>query len=1028
MHERKPASQQTVRVFGQSEQPAYQRTISMREITFTCIVCQQQTTQLRYPGPPPRYCSDACRARHALIANQERVRKQREKRHAARTARNKGASTSAIKQPSTSLLLPLLASKLSPPRLPALLVERNRLLTLLDSGHHQKLTLLQAPAGFGKTTLMTQWIAHRQKLHTSTAQQLAVAWISLDSSDNDPIRFWSSVIAACRTFNASIGQAALTQISHPPRRPFAASPLEAAVAFLINDLHAVREGILILEDYHLIEHERIHETLTFLIEHLPAGLHMVILTRSTPPLPLVRWRAKGNLLEIQGAQLRFSPEETAVFLQQLIPHQLSTEAIHSLHNHLEGWAAGLRLLALSLQGQITPQAVDDYLTQLNVGSTTSRPIQEYFMGEVFSELPEPLQRFLLQTSILSRLSGSLCDAVTDRDDSTHWLEIVERSGFFLEALDNTGEWYRYHALFAETMRTEATRRFGEERLRHLLLHAALWYEAHEMPMEAIEAALAAHESAYAANMIEQLNEEVYVSEYHTLLRWLKQLPESLLRTRPTLCFYYAQTLYVSEDTDITQLKIEEIEALLQMAEEVWRQQGDLQHIGLLYALRTTLALIQNGHARAVEYARLALQYWPLSTEQIDGHINKQQASWIDWRCGCLTALGEEAMQEGHFDKAYQFILDAYTLSLNHADRSFTFILKKQLGEICAELGDLHQSAEYYQQTIVEVHEQKERGEEIMYTASLYGLARLNYEWNQLERAEQLAREVTDHQFSGYLPQWEEEARAYGELIRLLVLHARGEADAAQQQLSYLFVRLQASAIGLKRLIPDVLAWQACLQLREKDFATARRTLGFLSDYEAEMSPLQLQTVQLLRARLLLGRGEIVAALRVLERLLITALMGKHMLRVLEIQLLIALAYAADKQEYRAKQRLHEVLSQARNEGFLRLFLNEGEPLAALLRSLLPSLTEKPLRTYAETILRAFTNPECATGGSPFEPLSSQELRVLSLLAAGSSNPQIAEALIVSVNTVKGHVKNIYRKLNVNNRVQAGEVARSLRLI
>jgi LuxR family maltose regulon positive regulatory protein len=1027
MHERKPATQQTIRVFGQSEQQAYQRTVSMREITFTCIVCQQQTTQLRYPGPPPRYCSETCRAEHALLANQERVRKQREKRQAARAARNKVASTSAIERSSTNSLLPLLTSRLSPPRLPALLVERHRLLTLLDSGQHQKLTLMQAPAGFGKTTLMAQWIAHRQKL----VEQLSVAWISLDSSDNDPIRFWSSVIAACRRFDASIGQTALMHLSQPPRRPFAASSLESAVAFLINDLHTVREGILILEDYHLIEHERIHETLTFLVEHLPAELHMVILTRSTPPLPLVRWRAKGDLLEIQGAQLRFSSEEMAIFLQQLIPHQFSTEAIRSLHSHLEGWAAGLRLLALSLQGHITPKAVDDYLTQLNTGSTISqphRPIQEYFMSEVFSELPEQLQLFLLQTSILSRLSGSLCDAVTGRDDSTSWLEMVERSGFFLEALDNTGEWYRYHALFAETMRAEATRRFGEERLRHLLLQAGRWYEAHEMPMEAIEAALAAHESAYAADLIEQLNEEVYVSEYHTLLRWFEQLPEGLLRTRPMLCFYYAQTLYVSEDTDISQLKVEEIEALLQMAEEVWRRQEDRQHLGLLYALRTTLALIQSGHAQAVEHARLALQYWPLSTEQADNHINKQQTGWIDWRCGCLTALGEEAMQAGHFDKAYQFTLDAYMLSLNHADRSFTSILRKQLGEICAELGDLHQSAEYYQQTIVDVNEQKERGEEIVYTTSLYGLARLSYEWNQLERAEQLAREIIAHQFSGYLPQWEEEARTRGELIRLLVAHARGETDFAQQQLSYLFVRIQASAVGLKRLVPDVLAWQARLQLRDKDFATARRTLGLLADYEAEMSPLQLQTLQLLRARLLLGRGETVAALRILERLLITALMGKHMLRVLEIQLLIALAYAADKQEYRAKQRLHEVLSQARNEGFMRLFLNEGEPLATLLRSLLPSLTEKPLRTYAETILRAITNPEHATNASPFEPLSSQELRVLSLLAAGNSNPQIAEALVVSVNTVKGHVKNIYRKLNVSNRVQAGEVARCLRLI
>ncbi len=1020
MQEREPA-QQTVRVFGQSEQQAYQRIISMREISFTCVVCQQQTTQLRYPGPPPRYCSEACRAEHAQIANRERVRKQREKRQAARKTMTRAAQTSALAAPSSHSLLPLLTSRLAPPRLPALLVERSRLLTLLDSGQQQKLMLLQAPAGFGKTTLLAQWIAHRRTPPAS------VAWISLESGDNDPIHFWSSVIATCQTFDASIGQTALAHLSQAPRRPFATSPLEAAVAFLLNDLHTVQHGILILEDYHLIKHERIHETLTFLIEHLPAGLHMVILTRSTPPLPLVRWRAKGDLLEIQGAQLRFSLAETATFLQQLIPHELSAEALRSLHTHLEGWAAGLRLLALSLQNQITPPAIDTYITRLTT-SHPHRPIQEYFMSEVFSELPEPLQLFLLQTSILSRLSGSLCDAVTSREDSSRWLELVERAGFFLEALDTTGEWYRYHALFAETMHAEALRRFGEEQLRHLQFQAGRWYEAHAMPMEAIEAALTAHESVYAANLIEQLNEEIYITEYHTLLRWLEQIPEAILRTRPALCFYYAQIQYISEDTDISQLKIEKIEALLQMAEDVWRQQDDLLHVGLLHAFRATLALIQSHHAQAVVHARLALQYWPLPTEPAGNPLHKQQASWIDWRCGCLTALGEEAMREGHCDKAYQYMLEAYTLSLNHTDRSFTSILRKQLGEVCIELGELHQAAEYFQQTIADVREQKERGEEVVYASSLYGLARLHYEWNQLDRAEQLAGEIVAYQFSGYIPYWEEETRTHGELIRLLVAHARGEVDSALQQLSYLLVRLQASPIRMRQLIPNVLSWQARLQIRDNDLITARRTLGLLADYEAEMSPLQLQTLQLLRVRLLLARGEAPAALRILERLLITALMGQQMQRTLELRLLIVLAYAADKQEYRAKQRLQEVLSQARNEGYMRLFLNEGEPLAVLLRSLLPTLTEKPLRTYAEIILRAFLHPEQTTNGSPFEPLTSQELRVLSLLTAGNSNPQIADALIVSVNTIKGHVKNIYRKLNVNNRVQAGEVARSLHLI
>jgi LuxR family maltose regulon positive regulatory protein len=767
-----------------------------------------------------------------------------------------------------------------------------------------------------------------------------------------------------------------------------------------------------------------------------------MLTRSEPPLPLIRWRARGELLEVHSAQLRFSLEETATFLQRVITptkgaQPLSEEAIHTLHQHLEGWAAGLRLLTLSLQGKTTLQPIEDYLAQSSMASVLSRlhrSFQEYFGSEVFSSLPEDLQFFLLQTSILSRLTGSLCDAVTGRQDSAQLLARIERAGFFLESLDSEDGWYRYHALFAETMKAEAIHRLGKEALHHLSARAISWYEAHAMPVEAIDAALFAEEFERAAYLIEGLDEAICFTESHTVLRWLEQLPTDLLQIHPLLCFRYALARYGVEVYDFSHFRMEPIEALLQMAEEGWRKQGDLPCVGILYAFRTTIALLLDRYPQAVAHARVALQLLSPTSEQAndqDGHIQKQAI--IDWRCGCLVALGLEALQEGCFDRAYQCIFDAYTLSLHNVDHTFTRISRRLLSEINLAMGELHQAAEYYQQTLADAGEQGEIGEDIIHTYSVCGLARLSYEWNELERAEQLAREACEYKYSGYFTHWEEETRTTGELLRLLVLHARGEVIPVQQQLSALFARLQASSVpNVRQLIPDVLAWQTRLQIIDGDLAAARRSLNILTSYEKELPPLHLQAVQLLQARLLLARCETAAALRLLGQLLIVALEGKHVIRALEIQLLIALAHAADGQEQKARQWLSEVLSQARKEGFMRLFLDEGEPLAALLRSLLPTLTEKPLRTYARSILHAFADPHASNKNgiaSPLlEPLSAQEQRVLTLLVAGHSNPEIAQELVVSVNTIKGHVKNLYHKLNVNNRVQAGEIARLLKLV
>ncbi|GHO77435.1 hypothetical protein KSD_52060 [Ktedonobacter sp. SOSP1-85] len=923
---------------------------------------------------------------------------------------------------------PLLETRLRPPRLPAQLVERDPLLALLDGSRQQKLTLVHAPVGFGKTTLVSRWLTRRQ-----AQVPLFVAWLSLEAGDNDPLRFWSTLIAACQLSDAQIGQTALEQLSQSTRQPFTQAPLQAALAFLLNDLSRfVQEGVVVLEDYHLIEHAQIHETLAFFIENLPASLHVIILTRSLPPLPLVRWRARGDLLEIQTSQLRFSLEEMALFLQQFLQQALAEEFLHTLYTQLEGWAAGLRLLALSLQSQRTPQAIEAALKQMSADSTIERahrPIQEFFLSEVLAAQPEPLQLFLLQTSLLGRLSGSLCDALTGRHDGAEWLEMVARNGFFLDALDSAGEWYRYHTLFAEAMRAEAERRLGTGTLRELSAQASSWYEEHAMLAEAIEAALFAQDFERAGRLIEHLNEHAYSNEYHTMRRWLEQLPQNLLAAHPVLCFLLAQARIFTEKQPGGVWRIEPAEDLLQLAEKGWRAQGDMLQVGILYAFRATFTIIHGFVTTAVAYARSALLLLPTSPEQA---YQQRPAEWIEWHCGCLLTLGMEAMQTGTFASARQHLLAGYTLSLRVKDRVFTRVIGRMLGDVSLEMGELRQADSYYRQALAEPPWPNETGEDIFRIQVACGFMRIAYAWNELDRAEQLAREAShQHHSQGDFPVGEEAVRTQLELLQLLLLRVRGKETEAQATLSALIVHLQAAS-HTRQLVPDVLLWQAHTQIRDGALQAAEHTLDELTSSGQEFTPLQQQSIHLLTARLLVARGKAETALPQLMQLLSHAQEGQHMLRILEIQLLIALAHASLKQVPESNQQFTLVLAQARGAGFLRLFLDEGEEVATLLRELLPSLTEKTLRTWTQSILHAFAHPFSPQASSPdstlLEPLSTQEQRVLALLAAGRSNPEIAEALIISVNTVKGHVKNIYRKLDVNSRIEASAAASRLKLI
>ncbi len=928
--------------------------------------------------------------------------------------------------PHASPMMPLLASKLHPPRLHGGLITRTRLLDRLDAGQSRKLTVLSAPAGCGKTTLVRQWIADR-----AAPAGLPVAWVALDSGDNDPVRFWRYVITACQALDGSVGQAALAQLSTAVQPPFEPLPLEVVLTFFLNDVtQHMHGGLLVLEDYHTITAPRIHETLAFFVDHLPPTLHVVLLARNEPPLPLVRWRASGDVHELQAGDLRFLPQETAAFFQQVLPEALAEKTVAQLEERLEGWAAGLRLLALTVQGPLSSRAVEHHVAILGTmdGPIQSHhPIVDYFVSEVLHLQPEPLQVFLLQTSVLSRLTGPLCDVVTGRRDSAALLDAMERAGLFLESLDDGGRWYRYHAIFAEAMRAVARQRLGDETLRALSLQASQWYEEHGLPIEAVDAALHAADTARATGLLERLVEMGHFQfhELYTLRRWLEQMPDRIGPAHPALCLAYAVALLFTQHPDApTPLLMARIDEVLQMADEGWRRTGNLARLGQVYAFRAMLAWREGRVTEGARDARQAVAWLPGDEEGGAEAIGPGVRGVLEWRAINLMVIANDTLNAGHVAEARRLFQETQQRCMAAGNRPFVRIATLFLGIACAAMGELHQAEAYYQQVLPEAREQGDN-DDIVFT--LLSLIDLCYEWNDLDAAESMLAEVGAAPTTPDFPEIAELAAFWQARLH----YARGRTAAAQQQIAGVLARLQARATPRSlQSIPNVLLWQGRLHLAAGDLVTAQRSLEALAGLEGSIPPIQRAQAEILAARLLLAQGAAQDALALLDRLLSTAQEQQLARQALEIQLLMAQALAASRQPHEARGRLRLALSHAYTEGFVRLFLDEGEPVAALMRSLLPSLSEPALRSYARTILQSATATQerasvAASAGIPVEPLSAQEQRVLRLLAAGRSNAEIAAELVVSVNTVKGHVKNLYRKLNVGNRLEASAAARRL---
>ncbi|MDQ6661193.1 MAG: LuxR C-terminal-related transcriptional regulator [Chloroflexota bacterium] len=909
---------------------------------------------------------------------------------------------------------PLLMPKLQLPRLQKSLLPREHLLGLLDTGLEYKVTLVAGPAGYGKTTLISQWIAER----SARMDFPQVASVTLDESDNDPIRFWHYIIAACQQFHTGFGKEALELLLANRLPPF--KPLEMMLITLLNELSQLEHpSVLILDDVHVIRSSRVIETLSFFLDHLPTSLHLILLIRGDPPFSVARLHARNELLDIYPPFLAFSLEETRAFFEQELSFALSPKILRQMYERLEGWPTGMRLLARALRWSESEQDIEHVLAAFE-GSYWS--IQDYFLNEVLHMLPAEQQEFLLQTSVLPRVTASLCDAIADREDSSRLIEALHRGDLFLIPMDGIGEWSRYHSLFAKAMQQEARKCLGDERLYQIASRASIWYEEHGFLAEAIETALDATEYTHAARLIERFIESKWqgnalaTPELYSLNRWLERLPEEELECHPDLCLHYGMTLLflLMEGTRFPDGK-ERIHYLLQAAEQSWRDANNIAKLAEVFAFRALLARQQGNMLQAVTWARQSLAWLPQGDRT--------------WRNLGLTVVGIGEILDGNLNNAREFLLEALLLSEQQGDLIYARATRGMLSWASFEQGELRLAAEQLHQMQDEARVQEDRDD---IARTQLGLAQIMYQWNNLEEAKHAAHEALEIGEQMNV----EEFQALATARLALIDHALGQTAQAQQRLVAWLTRGQTPISPHSyQLYRQVQVTLARIQLASGDLVAVGRWFASIERRKEILPLLQHQREQLLQARLLLAQREVSMAIEQLGSLYTAALQTGHVYFRLETQVVLVLAYSRQGSHEKARKQLHELLEITRSEGYLRLFLDEGEELANLLRGLLPHLREKVLLAYAQRILSAFDQEigapiqEITHGAtSLLEPLSSQERKVLRLLAAGNSNAEIARELVVSVNTVRTQVQSIYRKLNVNNRVEASAIARQIELI
>jgi LuxR family maltose regulon positive regulatory protein len=947
------------------------------------------------------------------------------------------------------MVTPILATKLYIPPPTAKVVVRPRLVERLNEGLHRKLTLISAPAGFGKTTLISEWVASRKQREPL----IRVAWLSLDEGDNDPTRFLTYLVTALQTIAPDSGTSLLS-VLQSPNTPH--PPTEAVLTTLLNEIIAISEHfVLVLDDYHLIDAKPIDSALTFLLEHLPPQMHLVITTREDPQLPLARLRARGQLCELRASDLRFTPSEAAEFLNQVMGLNLTAEDVALLETRTEGWIAGLQLAALSVQGHA------DVTGFIKSFAGDNRYIVDYLIEEVLRHQPTGVRSFLLQTSILERLNGHLCDAVTGQQEGSGQarLEALERGNFFVVPLDDRRQWYRYHHLFAEVLYAHLLAEAACQPDQVSTLHrlASMWYEQHGSVADAIRHALAARDFERAADLIELAVPAMFSSRQEAMvLGWLRALPDQVVQMRPVLSADYAHALLANGELDAVEARLRDAERWIDQSVDTpdipadigARSGSQALAAGMIVVdeeafrrLPGTIALARAGYAFAlgdvagiIKYARRVLDLVP-----VDDHFSRGAAA---------AFLGLASWMSGDLEAAHRSYADGMS-QLQMAGRTSDAINGAiALADIRIAQGHLHEAMRTYERGLqlatagfpASAREQTALGEYALRgTADMYvGMSELLRERNELDAATQhLLRSKQLGELIG-LPQ----NRYRWHVAMSRIREAQGDLDGAVDLLG------EAERLYMSGLAPNV---RPIAALRARVWVAQGR-LGKALDWTRERRLSVEDDLSYLRefehitlARLLLARyksdhgdradGSPHEVMGLLERLLHAAEEGERTGSVIEILVLQALAHETQGDISAALGALQRALTLAEPEGYVRLFVDEGMPMAVLVEE---AAKHWPAHRYVRRLLAAFGaareagQPAGAEDGAPvkqgsIEPLSERELEVLRLLRTELTGPEIARELTVSLHTVRTHTSNIYSKLGVDKRQAAVRRAEDLGL-
>jgi LuxR family transcriptional regulator, maltose regulon positive regulatory protein len=907
----------------------------------------------------------------------------------------------------------LLATKLRVPRPPLGFVARPRLVARLSQGVTGGLVLVSAPAGFGKTALVADWARSGKR---------PVAWLSLDAGDNDPVRFWRHVVGALDGVRPGISARAGALLGPP-----APASYEGLVTALINEMAQAGDGdvSLVLDDYHLIDAQPVHTSLTFLVEHLPPALHLVLASRADPPLPLARLRASGQLAELRTDDLRFSEQEAADLLREATGADLPGAAVTALAVRTEGWVAGLQLAGLSLRGQADPaQFVAAF-------SGSHRYVLDYLAEEVLDQQSDQVREFLLETSILDRLSGGLCDAVTGRPGSQAMLEEIEKANLFLLPLDEVRGWWRYHHLFADLLRARLHR---EQPARVVTLHraAATWHDEHGLADDAVRHALSAGEAVWAARLIERHADELHLrSERATLQRWHAALPAELAGSRPRLLLAEGRMALLSG-------RVEEVEAALKAAERAWASapaagepfEPSVGRGASVFAnVPATIAL---EHAFLAEFRGDAEGMTALASRAL-GELGEDE--WM------LASLARERLAvaewlRGDLDEAEQAIALRVAGFRAAGEPTMAAWGGYYLGLIQRAQGRLDAAVQTYQQ-VLEITAPPGRPALPAAGIALVGLAEVAYQRNDLDAAvRQVSKGIAACRQIIYTP-----PLAMGLATLAWIRQAQGDPAGAVEAMAD--AQRAGPGAAVTSLLNPVPAQQARLLLAQGEVAAASRWAHDRGLGPDDEPPYSREPEYLALARMLLAQDRPGQALALLDQMHAAAAAQGRPGSIIEIGALRALALAAAGEQANAVEAVAEALALARPQHYIRVFADEGAPMSDLLARLVAAQRNGQAAARAvdlgflAKVLQALGGPgqapEQRRGTATATPrlvdqLTARELEILTLLATGAPNPRIAGELVVTLDTVKKHVSHILGKLGAANRTEAVTRARQLGLI